>query len=56
MAEKALEAMRKGESLDGIFAQQREQLKLAEKPRKNVVSDLKKGKGGEDLDDETHVV
>jgi len=56
MAEKALEAMRKGQSLDGVFAQQREHLKLAEKPRKNVVQDLKMGKGGKKLDDGTQVV
>lgn len=48
MAEKALEAMKKGESLEGVFAQQREELRLAEKPRKNVVKDIKQGHGGED--------
>ncbi len=37
MAEKALEATRKGENLDGVFSLQREELKLAQKPRKNVV-------------------
>ncbi|TVY73273.1 Sterol 3-beta-glucosyltransferase UGT80B1 [Lachnellula suecica] len=48
MAEKALEARRKGESLEGVFAQQREQLQLAKKPRKNVVKDLERGKSGQD--------
>jgi hypothetical protein len=40
MTEKALEARRKGESLDGIFAQQRGELRLTRKPRKNVVQDM----------------
>lgn len=50
MAEKALEATRKGQSLEGVFAQQREELKLTHKPRKNVVQDLNEGKNGGDLD------
>ena len=33
MAEKALDARRKGESLDGVFAEQRRELELTEKPR-----------------------
>jgi hypothetical protein len=48
MAEKALEARRKGESLEGVFGEQREQLDLAKKPRKNVVKDLEQGNGGGD--------
>jgi hypothetical protein len=48
MAEKALEAKRKGESLDGAFAQQREQLQLNHKPRKNVVQDFEEGHAVDD--------
>lgn len=43
MAEKALQATKKGESLDGVFAQQREELNLAQRPRKNVVNDIEQG-------------
>jgi hypothetical protein len=44
MAGKALEARRKGESLDGVFAQQRKELQLTQKSRKDVVDDITKGK------------
>jgi len=37
MAEKALEARRKGKTLNGVFAEQRRELELTEKPRKDVV-------------------
>jgi len=43
MAEQALEATRKGESLDGVFAQQRKELQLTHRPRKNVVRDIEQG-------------
>lgn len=46
MAEKALEARRKGESVEGVFAEQRDELKLAKRPRKNVDMDIKEGLGG----------
>jgi hypothetical protein len=46
MAERALEARRKGESLEGVFERQREELKLAERPRKNVQQDMQEGGGG----------
>ncbi|EHK98999.1 putative Sterol 3-beta-glucosyltransferase [Glarea lozoyensis 74030] len=46
MAERALEARRKGESLEGVFERQREELKLAERPRKNVQQDMQEGEGG----------
>ncbi|KAE9380497.1 glycosyltransferase family 1 protein [Stipitochalara longipes BDJ] len=49
MAEKALAARRKGESLDGVFAEQRKELQLTEKPRKDVVDDIAEGKGVEDV-------
>lgn len=39
--------MRKDESLDGVFAQQKE-LKLAEMSRKNAMNDAEKGKTRED--------
>lgn len=40
-AEKALAAKSQGESLEEIFGRQREELNLAQKPRKNVVEDLR---------------
>lgn len=49
MAEKALEARRKGESLDGVFAEQRKELQLTQKPRKDVVNDMEEGKPVEDV-------
>lgn len=49
MAEKALEATRKGESLDGVFAQQRKELHLTHNPRKHVVQDMEEGKEVEDV-------
>lgn len=55
MAEKALEATRRGESLDDVFGQQREELDLAGKPRKNVVEDLKPGREAEDHEGNTVV-
>ncbi|KAL2069737.1 hypothetical protein VTL71DRAFT_14416 [Oculimacula yallundae] len=51
MAEKALEANRRGESLEGVFAQQREELQLTKKPRKNVAQDLAQGKTGDEIED-----
>jgi hypothetical protein len=48
MAKKAIEATRKGESLDGVFAQQRAELKMAQQPRKNVVQNMDEGKDGKD--------
>ncbi|CZS97393.1 probable sterol glucosyltransferase [Rhynchosporium agropyri] len=51
MAEKALEASRRGESLEGVFAQQREELQLTKKPRKNVAQDLAQGKSGDQIED-----
>jgi hypothetical protein len=50
MAEKALEARRKGESLEGVFSQQREELQLAKRPRKNVNQDIGQGLGNENDD------
>ena len=55
MAEKGLEARRKGESLDGVFAQQREELKKKDRPRKTVQRDLKEGNVDE-IEDEKQVV
>jgi len=51
MAEKALEASRRGESLEGVFAQQRDELQLTKKPRKNVAQDLEQGKTGDEIED-----
>lgn len=50
MAEKALEARRKGESLGTVFAQQREELKKAQSPRLNVASEMEKAKLGDNGD------
>jgi hypothetical protein len=47
MAEKALAARERGESLDTVFAQQREQLEKAKKPRKNVAKNIQQGRLGE---------
>ncbi len=35
------------ESLDGIFSQLRKKLKLAQRPRENVVRDMDEGKVGQ---------
>jgi len=43
MAEKALEARKRGESLDAIFGEQREEIKKAEMPRQSVADDLQEG-------------
>lgn len=43
MAEKALEARRKGESLDNVFAEQRNELSIAQRERRNVAKDLQQG-------------
>ncbi|KAH7397749.1 hypothetical protein BKA64DRAFT_623727 [Cadophora sp. MPI-SDFR-AT-0126] len=51
MAEKAVGASRRGESLQGVFAQQREELQLMKKPRKNVAQDLEQGKTGDEIED-----
>jgi hypothetical protein len=40
MAEKAVAARKNGGSLEGVFAQQREELRLTQRPRKNVVQDM----------------
>lgn len=40
MAEKALNAMKTGKSLERAFAQRTEELRLAQRPRKNAVRDL----------------
>jgi hypothetical protein len=40
MAEKALDATKRGDSLDAVFAEQREELKKARKPRKMIVSEI----------------
>ena len=55
MAEKALAARRKGESLEGVFAQQRRELELTQRPRQTVIGDMKKGRLGE-TDDDMQVV
>jgi hypothetical protein len=49
MAEKALEARRKGESLDGVFAEQRRELELVRKPRKDVIDDMEEGQTVDDV-------
>ncbi|KAH6713659.1 hypothetical protein BKA61DRAFT_518360 [Leptodontidium sp. MPI-SDFR-AT-0119] len=56
MAEKALEASRRGESLEEVFAQQREELQLTKKPRKNVAQDLAQGKTGDEIEDKQVVL
>ncbi|KAG4440404.1 hypothetical protein IFR05_004097 [Cadophora sp. M221] len=56
MAEKALEASRRGESLEGVFAKQREELQLTRKPRKNVAQDLAQGKTGDEIEDKQVVL
>ena len=56
MAEKGLEATRKGESLGGVFAQQRKELEKTKKPRKNVMRDMEEGNGGEADDGKQKVV
>lgn len=56
MAEKAVAARKKGESLEGVFAQQKKELKLTQRPRKNVVKDMEQGKIGETENDERQVV
>ncbi|KAH6679597.1 hypothetical protein B0J14DRAFT_614741 [Halenospora varia] len=55
MAEKALEASRKGESLDGVLKGQREELQLTQKPGKNVAKDLEQG-NADGKDDQHQVV
>lgn len=47
MAEKALAARQRGQSLDEVFAEQRREMQATRKPRKNVVTDIQEGKGGE---------
>lgn len=46
MAEKALEARKRGEDLDGVFSEQRQELKKAAKPKKDVVDDIRQGHNG----------
>ncbi|KUJ23026.1 UDP-Glycosyltransferase/glycogen phosphorylase [Mollisia scopiformis] len=55
MAERALEAKRNGESLEGVFAQQRVELANSQRPRKNVVKDLEQGNGNEVDADAQHI-
>jgi len=40
MAKKALAARKRGESLEGVFAEQKKEKKRAEKPKKSVVKDF----------------
>lgn len=46
MAERAVEASRRGESLDVVFAQQKKELEKTLKPRRNVVKDITEEKEG----------
>jgi len=48
MAEKALEASKNGESLEGVFAEQEKEKKLARKPRENVIDNVQEGDLTED--------
>ena len=48
MAEKALEARRKGENLDSVFGEQREEIKKAEAPRQSVADDIRELRGSMD--------
>lgn len=55
MAEKALEAVKRGESLDDVFRLQREELKKSRMPRRDVVKDIEEDKAeinGEEEDDD----
>lgn len=49
MAEKALEASRRGENLEGVFKEQRKEMERSEMARRNVVDEMGKqsGDGGE---------
>jgi hypothetical protein len=47
MAEKALKARKKGQSLDDLFAEQRRELEKARRPRKPAMTDVKEEKGQE---------
>jgi len=47
MAERAIEARRKGGNLEEVFADQKRELEEAKRPRRNVVMDLEKKKNGE---------
>ena len=55
MAEKAVAARKKGESLEGVFEQQREELKLTQRLRKNVVADMEQG-GGDKRNEQNPIV
>ena len=55
MAEKALEANRKGESLDNVFAEQRVELSIAQRERRNVAKDLQQGTA-DDVEADAQVV
>jgi len=46
MAERALEAKRKGESFEGVFERQRKELELAKRPKKNVQADMQEAGDG----------
>ena len=48
MAEKALEASKHGESLEGVFAEQEKEKKLASKPKENVIGNVREGDLTED--------
>ncbi|OWP04459.1 hypothetical protein B2J93_3407 [Marssonina coronariae] len=50
-AEKALEAKRKGLSLDEVSAQQRDELQVTQRPRGNAAQEMEQGKPGSQLDD-----
>lgn len=50
MAQKALDATRRGESLDEVFAEQRKELEETRKPRRNVVKDINLEKEEKDED------
>jgi hypothetical protein len=56
MAEKAVAARKKGESLEGVFAQQKEELKLTQRPRKDVVADMEQGGEGYKRNEQNQVV
>jgi len=48
MAKRALDASRRGERLDEVFAEQRQELEETKKPRRNVVKDINKEKEEKD--------
>jgi len=48
MAEKALEASKNGESLEGVFAEQEKEKRVASMPRENVIGNVQEGNLAED--------